>query len=150
MQRGANFPTLQTELCPAVNRNCDSFLLISFMILLSTYVQSLERSIQRTTKLGLVKTCGGHSLRCCICDLRNHYACGCLAYLQLFLGYQDPSWTTVLTFQHNYVQVNLERMSNSKFAFEMENFIKEYVSSKLSFAMTLSGTLGRILQHRQP
>ena len=120
------------------------------VIILSTYLQSLVRSIKGSTKLGPVKIGGGHSLRCWLSDLWNHTFSGCVTLLQCFLGHHGPSWTTVYMPALPFMQAALDKPSNPNFTLGREIFIKYYVSLNRILLIILTGTVGRSLHHFKP
>ena len=71
-------------------------LLNSLLNFLTTYVQSLERSVEGSTEQGQVKTGQSCFLRYSLPDYLYCLLSGCLAYLQCLIGHQGPSWATAI------------------------------------------------------
>ena len=83
------FWTVQAGSCPTLSPAGEFLLLISLLTFLSTNVQSLERSIKGSTKLGQVKIGQGCLLRYSLPDSLYCLFSGCLTYLQCIMGIKD-------------------------------------------------------------
>ena len=81
---------------------------------MSTYMQSLENSIEGSMKLGPVKTGQGDYLKCSIPDSLSYLRLlsGCLTHSQSFLWHQGLSWTTACTSPQRYMHADLARSSD--------------------------------------
>ena len=74
----SEFWTSQAGYCTNASQTGGNTLLTWLLTLLSTYVQSLERSIQGSTKLGLAKLCCTHLPRYCLPNSQYHLFSRCL------------------------------------------------------------------------
>ena len=80
----------QAGSCPVLSPASKFLLLVSLLTFLSTYVQSLESLIERSTKLGQVKIVQDYFLRYSLPDSLYCPLSGCLIYLKCLVGHQRP------------------------------------------------------------
>ena len=87
-------------------------LLISLLTLLSTYMQSLENSIEGSMKLGPVKTGQGDYLKCSIPDSLSYLLSVFLTHSLSFQWHQGLLWTTAYMTPRRWMQADLARSSD--------------------------------------
>jgi hypothetical protein len=144
---GGQFQAPQAAPCLELALAGGSILLIRLLTSLSTIVQSLEPSIQGSTKLGLTKF--DFYLRYKHLDSILQRFSGFLTSSQCFLGHQGPSWTAVYISPLTCMQVDLESWSEVEVKVKVENFTKEYAPLILLLSTIFTAAVGRILSNSQ-
>ena len=99
----------------------------SFVTLLSTSIQNLERWIQRTRKIGILKFCGCQWVCGKAEDPRDFSGLGCLLLPNRRVFLQEASWITWGVLSSPLVRPSYRKPTSQNFALWARNVIKANV-----------------------
>ena len=146
---------MQAGSCPTLSPEGEFLLLISLLTFLSTNVQSLERSIKGSTKLGhghcQVKIGQGYFLRYSLPDSLYCLFSDCLTYLQCIMGIKDHHGQQTTCLLSNLCKLASRHQATSNSPSRQKiPLMNKFHKSCFSVWNILTGTIGRIWHPSEP